>query len=159
MDATGRVEHIHVAPAAGEPMVAVEAVEAIVGRGLRGDRYFDDDGTWSGNSSSRDVVRDVTLFEDEVLDIVAADHGLELAPGEHRRNLTVSGVALDHVVGERLHVGDAVLEAGPLCEPCAYLEELTGKDGALEALVHRGGLNAAVVGTGEIRVGDPVAVE
>ena len=90
MDASGRVEFIHLAPEAGAAMESVESVEAVAGRGLRGDRYFDDAGTWSGDASARDVARDATLFEAEVLDVVADDYGVEMAPGEHRRNLTVS---------------------------------------------------------------------
>ncbi len=158
MDATGRVEHIHVAPAAGADMVAVESVEAVAGRGLRGDRYFESAGTWSDDPAARDVARDVTLFEAETLDVVAREHDLSLSPADHRRNVTVGGVALDHLLGDRLAIGGAVLEAVELCEPCAHLESLTGQDGTLEALVHRGGLNAAVVEGGEISVGDAVVV-
>lgn len=159
MDEAGRVEHIHVAPSAGADMVAVDSVEAVAGKGLRGDRYFEAAGTWSDNPKARDIVRDVTLFEAETLDVVARDHDLALTAADHRRNVTVSGVALDHLLGDRFAIGDATFEAVELCEPCSYLESLTGQDGTLEALVHRGGLNAAVVETGEIRVGDAVLVE
>lgn len=159
MVAPGRVEHIHIAPEAGAPMEAVETVEAVAGRGLRGDRYFGADGTWSSDPKARDIPRDVTLFEAEVLDVVGDDYGLDLVPADHRRNLTVSGIALDHVLGERLRVGEALLEAVELCEPCAYLESLTDQAGTLDALVHRGGLNAAIIDSGTISVGDPVAVD
>jgi len=42
-----------------------------------------------------------------------------------------------------------------LSEPCAYLEEVTGKQ-ARKAFVHRGGLRAEIVEGGPIRIGDPV---
>ncbi len=43
-----------------------------------------------------------------------------------------------------------------LCEPCAYLEKLTGLRGVRKALVHRGGLRAQILSDGLIRVGDAV---
>ena len=42
-----------------------------------------------------------------------------------------------------------------LCEPCAHLESLT-QPGVIKGLVHRGGLNAAVVAGGTVAVGDEV---
>lgn len=152
---TGRVETIHVAPEAGAPMRAVDSVEAVAGRGLRGDRYFEGAGTWSGDPNVRDIPRDITLFEAETLDVVARDVGLDLDPGDHRRNVTTRGVALDHLLDRQFRIGDVLCEAVDLCEPCSHLESLT-QEGVLSALVHRGGLNAAVVESGTINVGDRV---
>jgi MOSC domain-containing protein YiiM len=42
-----------------------------------------------------------------------------------------------------------------ICAPCSWLETVT-RDGMLAALVHRGGLNARIVKTGRIAVGDSV---
>jgi MOSC domain-containing protein YiiM len=44
-----------------------------------------------------------------------------------------------------------------LCEPCAYLEQMTTA-GIREALVHRGGLRAAIVNGGTVRPGDSIVV-
>jgi hypothetical protein len=51
---------------------------------------------------------------------------VELAPGDHRRNLTTLGVPLNHLVGKRFMVGEAVLKGGRLNFPCKYLEKLLG---------------------------------
>ena len=48
----GRVEAIHIAPAAEAPMVAVDRVHAIAGVGLEGDRYATRTGTWSPDPAS-----------------------------------------------------------------------------------------------------------
>ena len=45
---TGSVAAILIAPAAEAPLVPVESVNAIAGRGLEGDRYHDGRGTFSG---------------------------------------------------------------------------------------------------------------
>lgn len=148
----GRVEHVHIAREAGGPVERVESVEAVAGKGLRGDRYFAGSGSFSGGEKPRGI----TLIEAETLDAVESDYGIALEPGVHRRNVTVRGVALNHLVGERFRVGDAVCEGVELCEPCNYLEGLLEEEGVRQALVHRGGLRGGVVESGEIREGDAV---
>jgi hypothetical protein len=150
------VRAIHVSPEAGEPMQGRERVEAVAGRGLRGDRYFAGEGTYS--ESARDVPRELTLIEAETLETIERESGIELPPGAHRRNVTTRGVALNHLVGERFRVGTAVCEGVELCEPCSYLEELLAVEGLHDALVHRGGLRAWIVESGEVAVGDGVTV-
>jgi len=48
-------------------------------------------------------------------------------------------------------------EGVELCEPCLHLQSLT-RPGIIEDLLHRGGLNADIVTSGTISVGDPVTV-
>jgi MOSC domain-containing protein YiiM len=67
----------------------------------------------------------------------------------------VSGVALNHLVGTEFRVGEVRLKGVRLCEPCGYLERVTGLP-VKAGLVHRGGLRAQVLSGGTIRVGDPV---
>lgn len=151
----GTVAAIHIAPEAGADVQRRERVDAVSGRGLRGDRYFAGEGTYS--ASARDVPREMTLIESETLAALEREVGIELPPGTHRRNVTTEGVALDRLVGERFRVGGAVCEGVELCEPCSYLEQLLGIDGLYDALVHRGGIRARIVGSGSIAVGDEVA--
>ncbi|MCO8242734.1 MULTISPECIES: MOSC domain-containing protein [unclassified Haladaptatus] len=145
MDGIGEIEAIHIADESAAETDEVDAVEAVAGSGLRGDRHFDPD--TSGD--------DITLIETEALDAIEAETGIALGPGEHRRNVTTRNAALNHLVGKRFRVGDAICEGVELCEPCSHLESLTEK-GTLAALVHRGGLRASIVESGEIRVGDGV---
>lgn len=148
----GTVESIHVAPEASEPVEPRETVETVAGKGLRGDRYFDAAGTFSG---AEDGGNELTLVEREAVAAIERESGIELAPGEHRRNLTTRGVALNHLVGERFRVGEVVCRGVRLCEPCDHLESLT-EDGVVAALTHRGGLRADIEEGGVIRVGDGV---
>ncbi|ODR81524.1 sulfurase [Haladaptatus sp. W1] len=97
----------------------------------------------------------VEAIEAEALDAIEEEAGIALEPGAHRRNVTVRNAALNHLVGERFRVGEAVCEGVELCEPCSHLESLTEK-GTLSALVHRGGLRASIVESGEIHVGDGI---
>lgn len=124
----------------------------VAGRGIEGDRYFLGTGTYSMKPGPD---REVTLIEREVLEALARDHGIELTPAQHRRNLTVSGVALNHLVGQRFRVGEVLLETVRLNKPCKYLEKMTGKAVYLP-LLNRSGLNCRVVEGGTIRPGDPL---
>lgn len=154
---TGTVDAIHVASEAGADPEPQETVEAVAGKGLRGDRYFENAGTFSTDGEER--TRDVTLIEAEALEQAETDYGVAFEPGVHRRNVTVRGVGLNHLVGERFRVGDVVVEGAELCEPCSYLERILEQEGVENALVHRGGLRCAVVEGGEITVGDDVVTE
>lgn len=98
----GEVVSIHIAPRAGLPMEARAQVEAVAGRGLEGDRYFDGTGYWSNNSG---VDRDVTLIEIEAIEALERERKIRIAPGAARRNLVTRGVPLNHLVGREFQVG------------------------------------------------------
>lgn len=150
----GRVVGIYVAPQAGNPMTAKEAVTAERGHGLVGDRYHGGAGTWSGGNRSGPG-RQVTLIERETVEAIRRDRDLDLTAADTRRNLVTAGVALNHLVGREFTAGQVRLRGIKLCEPCRHLEQVTGKP-VRAPLVHRGGLNAEVVADGVIKCGDPV---
>ena len=147
----GTVELIAVAEEAGQPMLALPSAEALAGRGLRGDRYARGAGTFS---DPRGRGYDLTLVEAEALEVVA-ESGVGLSPIEARRNLVVRGIVLDELIGRRFRVGDVECFGQRRCEPCAHLERLT-RPGVLRGLVHRGGLRADVLSSGEISIGNRV---
>ena len=147
----GFVEHIHVAPAAGAMMRARDQVHATAGRGLAGDRYASGIGFWQDVRVSRDV----TLVQAEVIEELAVNADLLLAPGETRRNITTRGVVLNELVERTFWVGGVLAKGTSLCEPCRHLEEVTGKR-LLRSLVHRGGLRADLLTSGTISVGDAI---
>lgn len=153
MSTRGRVESIHVTETAGEPMRTLDEVRAIGGQGLEGDRYCLGQGTYSDMTGPR---RQVTLIEREVLEAIERDHEIALAPAETRRNIVTRGVALTHLVGTTFKVGEVVLRGIKINEPCRYFENLVEIPGLEDALMHRSGLNAEVIGEGLIRVGDAI---
>jgi len=91
-------------------MEELDEAKLVAGRGIEGDRYFNGTGTYSPKPD----VREVTLIEMEVLDAIARGDPpapgkkVELAPADHRRNLTTIGVPLGHLVAKRFKVGEAV---------------------------------------------------
>jgi MOSC domain-containing protein YiiM len=135
-------------------MVAHHEITAEAHVGLAGDRYGLAIGTYSGQRLD-DAERGVTLFAQETLEAVAAEHGIVLRADETRRNLLVSGVPVDDLLGVEFTVGGVVLRGVDLAHPCSYLQDLT-QPGVLRALTGRGGLRAEVLTSGTIAIGDGV---
>ena len=149
----GIVLDIHTATTGGAPMIPMDQVNAVAGRGLEGDRYHDETGFYSWFTGP---LRHVSLIEWEVLETLRDVHDLPLDPGATRRNIVTRGVPLGHLPGRTFRVGDAMLRGVEICEPCKHLVDLTGNGSLLSALIHRGGLHAEIVGGGTIRPGDTI---
>jgi hypothetical protein len=137
----GEVEAIHIGPS--NALAPVNFGRAVAGCGLEGDRHFRAQGQRRGGA--------LTLIEAEVL----ADVGL--AGAQSRRQVVVHGVRLNELVGKRFMVGAVECFGVELCEPCLHLQSLT-RPGIIDELVHRGGLNADILTTGTIAVGDEITV-
>ena len=151
---TGVVAHLHVTARAFLPMRAQEAIELVAGHGILGDRYML--GVEQGFYSEKpEEGRQVTLFEEEALEAIRRDYGIEMSPDEHRRNVTTRGVALNHLVGRRFRLGPCLLEATRLSVPCRHIEEILEKP-VFDPMVHRSGLNCRILEGGTVRVGDAV---
>lgn len=149
---SGAVIKIFVAPSGGVAMQAVEEIEAVAGRGLRGDRYSDRNGYWTGVDEC-----EVTLIELECIEEIREKTGVSVTEGEHRRNIITQGIRLDSLLGKRFQVGTAILEYDRPRPPCGYIESLT-EPGMTRALVGRGGICARIVASGTIRPNDSIVV-
>ncbi len=142
---SGTVEQICVAPAAGEPVKCLDAVTAIPGKGLEGDRHTVGRGTFpSGVSGSA-----LTLIQAEVCESFEPP----LGPDEHRRNLVTRGLDLNALVGREFTIGEVCCRGMRLCEPCTVVDGYSAR-ALLRPLVHRGGLRADILKGGEMSLGD-----
>jgi MOSC domain-containing protein YiiM len=149
----GNVISINIAPKGGEATATTDEVRAFAGRGLEGDRYFSEQGTFSDTPGTG---RQVTLIESEAIDAVVRDCEYKLEYKDSRRNIVTRGVALNDLVGEEFLVGDVRMLGVRLCEPCNH----SFPDGNVKkALVHRGGLRAQILNDGVIRAGDIIQAQ
>jgi MOSC domain-containing protein YiiM len=149
---TGSVLEIWTAPAAAAPMVRRPAVVALPGAGLAGDRYALGGGTWAQYPAQE---KQVTLIDADDVAEVARLAGVELSPGQTRRNVVTRGIDLPALVGRWFLIGDVLLFGTKRCPPCAHLERLTGIR-LVKPLAPRGGINAAVFTGGTVAEGDAV---
>jgi MOSC domain-containing protein YiiM len=136
----GRVEAIRIAPEHEQLPEPVDSID-VTKEGLPGDRYF-------GRG-------DITLVEQEALDALRDDTGIELSHAEIRRQVLTTGVRLNDLVNRRFRVGEVEAVGIEWCEPCNHIQSLT-YPGVLKGMVHRAGLRADIVQAGRIAVGDEV---
>src|ERR1700730_15871869 len=101
----GHVEHIHIAPAEGQPVQSVDEIEAVMGVGLVGERYADPSGHWDDSK----VAGELTLAEAQARRTLPRDHGIELQAGATQRNLTTRGLELNGLVGQTFRVGGVLM--------------------------------------------------
>ena len=149
---TGSLREIWRTPTAAAPMQRLTSGRLLVGAGLEGDRYALGGGTWAQYPEQE---KQLTLIDADDVAAVALETASELVPGDTRRNLVTTGIELPALVGGWFAVGDALLFGTKRCPPCTHLERLTGIR-LVKAMVHRGGINAAVFAGGPIREGDVV---
>ena len=139
----GCVQWIGLRPKRDVPMLEVNEVNAISGKGLQGDRYA------SGSGK-----RGITLIQAEHLPVIAALSGHEkISPVILRRNIVVSGIPLVALIGKKFRIGDALFEGTDACDPCERMEAALGP-GAYNAMVGHGGLCARILQGGKISIGD-----
>ena len=149
---TGTIESIHIASAAEAATQSVDQAQAIPGVGLEGDRYAKRQGTFFKPLPDFEL----TLIEAEAVEALKRDYGVDITPGEARRNLVTRGVPLNHLVGHEFQIGEVKIRGIRLCEPCDHLQRLTGRP-VLKGLHHRGGLRAQILTQGVIHVGDVIS--
>ena len=139
----GIVRWIGLRPARDQAMRECEAVEAVAGKGLLGDRY-----------ASASGKRGITLIQAEHLPAIAAlAQRPDLTPALLRRNVVVSGIPLVALKQRRFRIGTAIFEGTEECDPCSRMEDALGP-GGYNAMRGHGGLCARIVEGGTFGLGD-----
>jgi len=133
----------HGQPPDAHPIMAVEQIECVAGRGIRDDRYFDHKPDYKGQ---------ITFFAREVLDALGRELGLtEVPPAATRRNVLTQGVDLNQLVGAEFEVQSVRFAGVEECRPCYWMNNAF-RDERVEAwLKGRGGLRARILTDGILR--------
>lgn len=143
---TGTLLAIHITAHEGGDLLAPDSATLETSRGIVGDRYY-----------GGEVHCNVTLVQEEFILDTTAELGCEYQPGITRRNLTVRGIDLNALIGQRFRVGETLLEGTELCEPCGQMNR-TIAPGARDLLKERCGIRATVLQGGSIAVGDTITL-
>lgn len=143
------------------PSPALDAVDVVAGKGIRGDRFF-------GKAAHMDAA--VTLMAVEALEAVAHELGLATPedplggfdPRVARRNVVLRGAPVVSLVGADLALdcrpsgGDVVRFSGRRqAAPCAWMDAVLAP-GAHRALRGRGGLRCVPTSSGTLVAGPAV---
>ena len=137
------------------PMVSVDEVSAVAGRGLVGDRYYNKTGFYSN------IVgwgAQVTLIQDEAIQAVNVGHSTAFTGSMLRRNIVTRNIKLDLLIGKTFSCGTAILRGTKLFPPCTHLAQLLGKPQVLRYFAYCGGIGAEVIAGGEIKTHDRITI-
>ncbi len=148
-----RVEHLFISPGhnffghhgqpAGEhPIIAVEEIECVAGRGIRGDRFFNFKENHKGQ---------ITFFAMEVFEALRRELNLpEAQPQATRRNAFVRGADLNALIGAEFEVQGVRFAGVEESKPCHWMNLALGP-GAEEWLRGRAGLRCRILTDGVLR--------
>jgi len=135
----------HGQPAGRHPLVGVEQVECVAGRGIRGDRFFDHQPDYKGQ---------ITFFALEVVEALQRELGLAAArPELTRRNVFTRGADLNTLVGAEFELQGVRFAGTEECRPCHWMNDAFGDERVEGWLKGRGGLRARILTDGILRCG------
>lgn len=133
----------HGQPAGDHPLLEVEAIECVAGRGIRGDRFFDFKENYKGQ---------ITFFALEVIRRIRRELGLADAdPASTRRNVITEGADLNQLVGRKFEIQGVRFAGVEECRPCYWMNQAY-RDERVEAWLRgQGGLRARILTDGIVR--------
>jgi MOSC domain-containing protein YiiM len=146
------VERIFTRPASTQTQLEHDRIRVAAGAGIEGDRYFD---------HHDEPGQNITLVEAEEIESFLNEHGRPYDLSITGRNVVTRGVRLNELVGKDFFIGTVRFRGVELCEPCLGLGtslqsgELSPAD-AVRHWVHRAGLRADALSSGEIALGATV---
>ena len=136
----------HGQSAGSHPMQAMEAVECLAGRGLRGDRFLDYKPDYKGQITFFDWANLMLLWTE--LEIPEADRD----PSATRRNVLVEGLDLNALIGREFTLQGIRFLGTEESRPCSWMNGAL-HPGAEVWLKGRGGLRAKILNDGVLRRG------
>jgi MOSC domain-containing protein YiiM len=143
------VERIFTRAASGDPQTEHHLVRVVAGSGIEGDRYF---------ACQNEPGQNVTFIEAEEIESFFAEQRRPADLSATGRNIITRGVRLNELVGTEFLVGTVRFRGVELCEPCLHLGQALATSvipppKVVKRLVHRGGLRADALSSGEVAVG------
>ncbi|WP_309400336.1 MOSC domain-containing protein [Cerasicoccus maritimus] len=131
----GRLEH---------GLAAMDSVQCHAGKGIVDDRYY---------GHKEDYKGQITFFDEAVASELERNFNLaELDRSLFRRNVLLSGIELNSLIGKRFRLGELILTGSEECSPCYWMDEAV-TPGAHEWLKGRGGLRCRIVESGLLKLG------
>lgn len=135
----------HGQPPGAHPIVEVDALECVAGRGIRGDRFFDYRPDYKGQ---------ITFFAWETL--TALWEALNVPPAERqpaatRRNVLIEGADLPALIGVEFEIQGVRFLGTEECRPCYWMNTAFRDERAEAWLNGRGGLRAKILTDGWLR--------
>lgn len=149
-----KVVEIFVSEAANAPMVQLEKAALEAGRGIVGDRYYTETGTFSELLAGKPD-KELTMIEKEFVDEFNQEYGFSYRYCDFRRNLVTEGVRLNELVDKEFYVGSVKCRGTRLCEPCAHLSGVLVPE-IMKGMLHKAGLRVQILESGAVHQDDSI---
>ena len=145
-----QIEHLYISPGHNffghhgrspdkHPIVPVDSIECVAGKGIRGDRFFGFKDNYKGQ---------ITFFDMEIFEAMCFELNLPQAePSATRRNAFTRGLDLNSLIGVEFEIQDVRFVGMEECRPCYWMDSALGP-GAEQWLKGRGGLRAGILTDG-----------
>jgi len=146
---SGKIVNLLISQDTKSSMQKVNQIILEEGKGIYGDRYYNQEGTFS-NKGKIEPDRDVTLIEIEKINEFNDKFNENITDEDLRRNIVISNCDLNSLVDKEFQIGNVVLKGIRLCEPCKYLSEKLDNKQVLTKMIHKGGLRAQIIKGGSI---------
>lgn len=140
----GQVSWIGIRPAKKAELQEMKAVLVDIDTGLKGDHF-----------KSKRKKRQVTLIQQEHLEVMSSILNKPIHPSEARRNIVVKGINLLALINQEFQIGEVILKGTGPCHPCSRMEENFGP-GGYNAMRGHGGITAEVIQGGNIKTNNSV---
>jgi len=127
------------------PVINVNQIEVILGKGIIGDRYFLE------NNEKR---KQITLIEKENIDFYNKISQTNIPGIKFRRNIVTEGIRLNDLLNKEFFVGKIKLKAHDLCRPCKPLQKSLNQKNLIKNFLTKGGLRCEILSNGKISIGD-----
>lgn len=118
---------------------SLDVVDLVPNRGIKGDRF--EFSTYP-----------ITLFSLEVANKIEQFHKKPIDIALYRRNIIISGINLNELIGESFCMGDLTFEGISACYPCPWMNVMIG-EGTYKQLKGCGGLRVRVTASGRLGLG------
>ena len=132
-----------------QEIVNVSEIELIAGKGIKGDRHFQD---------YNDPYNQLSIIESENINEYNKKYDLNIPYLNFRRNIITEGIKLNDLIGKKILIGEIQLNVIDLCRPCRHLAEKLGKDNIIKEFLRKGGLRCQILTSSVIEVGDKIKI-
>jgi MOSC domain-containing protein YiiM len=115
-------------------------------RGIEGDRFLD----WKDGYKGQITFIDLAVV-DEIRHHAARP---DLSAGAFRRNVVISGIDLNTLIGKEFTLAGIRFKGTEECRPCDWMDQATGKPGTETLMKGRGGLRCRILDSGTLHQGE-----
>ncbi|MCP4970217.1 MAG: sulfurase [Arcobacter sp.] len=151
-----KIKEILIASESKVKLFNIQEAKVEKGKGIVGDRYYLEKGSFSKLLKEKDDFH-ITFIEQEEIDAFNKKTNLNYSNDLFRRNIVTQGIKLNDLVGKRFKINDIEFLGMRLCEPCKFLSLELGEE-FLNQMIHKAGLRARILSSGNFSVGESIEI-